>query len=337
MTKDLTTSQHERQSILNNRYALQQAESHLELGGAAYQGDTVFTKQQVVEIFNISDATVERYLSTHGDELKTNGYFVLRGQKLQEFKKLYFGTLMNEGTKTTVLGFFPFRAVLNLAMLITESTQAKMIRSRLLDIVLDVMIDRAGGHTKYINQRDDEYLVASFQEENYRKIFTEALDKYVEGNKWKYARFTNLIYQSIFQENAADYRKVLKLANKAKIRETMYSEMLTLIASYESGVAHELEKKSNTLGRKLTNKEAESMFSGFGQHPLFKPLIMDARTKMASRDLCFRDALHNKLEKYIQSVPEADFDRFLGETSKSLEKRLSDPETLAVFKRLKDR
>jgi hypothetical protein len=58
---------------------------------------------------------------------------------------------------------------------------------------------------------------------------------------------------------------------------------------------------------------------------------------MASRDLCFREALHDKLEKYIQSVPEADFDRFLGETSKSLEKRLSDPETLAVFKRLKDR
>ncbi|CAM5214079.1 hypothetical protein OURE66S_04261 [Oligella ureolytica] len=57
---------------------------------------------------------------------------------------------------------------------------------------------------------------------------------------------------------------------------------------------------------------------------------------MASRDLCFRDALHHKLESYIQSVPEADFERFLGEKSKSLQEQLSDPETLAVFKRLKD-
>ena len=58
---------------------------------------------------------------------------------------------------------------------------------------------------------------------------------------------------------------------------------------------------------------------------------------MASRDLCFRDALHEKLEAYIKSVPEADFERFLGEKSKSLEDQLSDPETLEVFKRLKDR
>ena len=84
-------------------------------------------------------------------------------------------------------------------------------------------------------------------------------------------------------------------------------------------------------------QEGAALFGQFESHPLFKPFIVDARTKMASRDLGFRDALHHKLEAYIQSVPEADFDRFLGETSKSLEDRLSDPATLAVFKRLKDR
>jgi hypothetical protein len=36
-------------------------------------------------------------------------------------------------------------------------------------------------------------------------------------------------------------------------------------------------------------------------------------------------------------VPEVDFERFLGEKSRSLEEQLSDPETLAVLKRLKDR
>lgn len=334
---DLTTSQHQRQNILNNRYALHAAEQHLGLGGVIYVNETVFTKQQVTELFDISDATVERYISSHGDELKASGYQLLKGKNLNDFKSLAFGTLMDEGTKIRVLGVFSFRAVLNLAMLLTESERAKAIRSRLLDIVMDVLAERTGGHTKYINQRDDRYLTAAFQEQSYRRLFTDALDSWVVDSQWKYVRFTNLIYQSIFKENAADYRKVLKLAAKENIRETMYSEVLTLIASYESGIAHELEKASTAKGQKLTMQEVEALFAQFESHPLFKPLILEARTKMASRDLGFRDALHHKLEAYIQSVPEADFDRFLGETSKSLEDRLSDPATLAVFKRLKDR
>lgn len=334
---DLATSQHQRQNILNNRFALQAAEQHLALGGLAYDGQTVFTKQQVTALFEISDATVERYIATYSNELRGNGYEVLKGKKLQAFKQLVGATLIDEGTKTSVLAIFSFRAVLNMAMLLTESERARAVRTRLLDIVMDVLAERSGGHTKYINQRDDRYLTAAFQEESYRKQFTDALDRFVDGNQWKYSRFTNLIYQSIFQENATEYRKVLKLAAHDSIRETMYAEVLNLIASYESGIAHELEQEYNKLGRKLTSREGEALFAQFEKHPLFRPLILDARTKMASRDLGFRDALHHKLEAYIQSVPAADFERFMGETSKALEQRLSDPETLAVFKRLKDR
>lgn len=337
MAKNLTESSHDRQNILNNRYALKQAEKRMEPGGTFYDGELVFTKQQVMTLFEIGDATIERYLASHDDELKSNGYQVLRGNKLRKFKDLAFGTLINEGTKTSVLGIFSFRAVLNLGMLLTESEPARMLRSHLLDIVLDVMAEKVGGHTKYINQRDENFLLASFQEDNYRQLFTDALDDYIEGNKWKYGIFTNLIYQSVFKENATEYKKILKLAKKDKIRETMYSEVLTLIASFESGIAHEFKLASHKKGAKLTQKEAKELISGFENHPLFRPLITDARTKMASRDLCFRDALHEKLEAYIQAVPEADFEKFLGEKSRSLEEQLSDPETLAVFKRLKDR
>lgn len=334
---DLTTAQLQRQNILNNRYALQAAEQHLQLGGVTFKGQTVFTKQQVMALFEVSDATVERYISNHGDELKGNGYQLLKGKSLKEFKDLVDVSLINEGNKAPLLGVFSFRAVLNLAMLLTESERAKAVRSRLLDIVMDVLAERTGGHTKYINQRDEHYLMASFQEESYRKQFTDALDHFVVEHQWKYVRFTNLIYQCIFRENATEYCKVLKLAAKESIRETMYSEVLTLIASFEAGIAHELEQEFKRLERKLSMQEVEALFGRFESHPLFKPLILDVRTKMASRDLGFRDALHHKLEAYIQSVPEADFDRFLGETSKSLEDRLSDPATLAVFKRLKDR
>ena len=337
MAKNLTQSRHDRQNILNNPYALQQAERHLDLGGTAFQGETVFTKQQVMALFEVSERTIERHLANQGEELKSNGYQLLKGKKLREFKACAHGTDIHDGTKTSVLGVFSFRAVLNLGMLLTDSEPARLLRARVLDIVLDVITQRAGGHTKFINQRDANYLLAAFQGENYRKQFTDALDQYVQGNQWKYARFTNLIYQSIFQENATEYKKILNLAAKDKIRDTMYSEVLTLIASFESGIAHELKKAFDTKGEKLTQKEAENLFAGFEQHPLFRPLILDARTKMASRDLCFRDALHEKLKAYINAVPEADFEQFLGEKSKSLEEQLSDPETLAVFKRLKDR
>lgn len=337
MAKDLTESSYDRQNILNNRYALQQAEQHLALGGVTFEGETVFTKAQVMALYEVADRTIERYLASHADELKSNGYQVLKGKKLKKFKELLAGTDINDGTKTTALGLFSFRAVLNIGMLLTESEPARLLRSRLLDIVLDVMAERAGGHTKFINQRDENYLVSALQEENYRRQFTEALDRFVEGNHWKFARFTSLIYQSIFHENATEYKKVLKLAGKDKLRETLYSEVLNLIASYESGIAHELEQASIERGRKLTQKEAESLFASFEKHPLFKPFILDARTKMASRDSCFRDVLHEKLEAYIQSVPEADFERFLGEKSRSLEEQLSDPETRAVLQRLKDR
>jgi hypothetical protein len=67
------------------------------------------------------------------------------------------------------------------------------------------------------------------------------------------------------------------------------------------------------------------------QNPYLQPIIEDARIKMASRDLGFRDALHQKLEAYIQSVPESDFEKFLGEASRSLKEQLSDPSLLAVF------
>ena len=109
--------------------------------------------------------------------------------------------------------------------------------------------------------------------------------------------------------------------------------LLEIITELDLVMKEEFER----LGRKLTTKELDELINIASNSPYLLPHINDARAKMASRDLCFRDALHQKLENYIQSVPEGDFDKFLGETSKSLEERLSDPETLAVLKALEER
>ncbi|MBD2328487.1 DNA-binding protein [Alkalinema sp. FACHB-956] len=337
MDKDLTSSPLERQNILNNRYALEKLQEHLGLGGTFYDGEWLFTKHQLVEIFGVSGSTIEKYLASHNAELSANGYIVLRGSKLRAFKALIGGTVIDYGTKTSILGVFNFRAMLNLAMVLVESDRARVIRSRILDIVLDVMAERVGGHTKYINQRDCDYLPAAYQEFNYRKEFTNALGDYVEMGKAKYGIYTNKVYQIVFREKAQEYRQILKLSNRENPRDTMYTEVLKAIASVENGLAAEIKAAAERLNRKLRPPEVDNICDEADNNPFLKPIIEDARIKMASRDLGFRDALHHQLEAYIQSVPESDFERFLGEASRSLEEQLSDPEILAVFKRLKDR
>lgn len=337
MAADLTTSPKDRQNVLNNRYALEHAERHLSLGGISYQGETVFTKQQLIDLFDVSEATIERYISTHADELKANGYRLIKGKNLKDFKELAYGPLISEGTKTSILGLFSFRALLNFAMLLTESEQARIIRSRVLDIVIDVMAERSGGHTKFINQRDQDYLPAAYQEYSYRAEYTKALDSYLEMGPLKFGLYTNKIYQAIFHENASEYKNILKLAEKDSMRETLYAEVLRAIASFENGLASQMKDFYDEHCRKLKPAELDQLIKQAQKSPYLKPILDEARTKMASRDLCFRDALHEKLEAYVQSVPEADFERFLGETSKSLEDRLVDPDMLAVFKRLKER
>lgn len=337
MTKDLTSSTINRQNILNNHYALEKVELHLALGGITWKNERIFTKIKVAQLLEVDIRTIERYLEHNNEELVKNGYKVLKGNEFKEFKDYVSDINVGDMLKTPTLGVFTFRAVLNLAMLITESKKAKAIRSKILDIVIDVVAQKSGGHTKYINQREDGYLPASYKEYSYRQEFTNALDHYLDMGKYKYAKYTNKIYTIIFLENATEYKKILDLKQKDSLRDTLYSEILNVIASIENGLAEDMKKEYERLGRKLTPKELSVLVENIANNPYLKPVIEDARVKMASRDLCFRDALHDKLENYIQSVPQSDFDKFLGETSKSLEERLSDPETLAVLKRLKDR
>ncbi|MGL4607480.1 MAG: hypothetical protein ACRCU3_08460 [Eubacteriaceae bacterium] len=81
------------------------------------------------------------------------------------------------------------------------------MRQLVLDIVIDFINQKTKIGTKYINQRDKNFIFSSIQEENYRRQFTDALKDYVEDSKYKYATFTDLIYVSIFKESAKEYKK----------------------------------------------------------------------------------------------------------------------------------
>ncbi len=240
-------------------------------------------------------------------------------------------------SKSPQLSIFTYKAFLNIGMLLTGTEQAQKLRSAILDIVIDVLNKKLGGHTKFVNQREEEFLPSAIREYNYRKEFTTALDQFVVDNKFKFGQLTDKIYKSIFKENTKEYRQILKLNEKDNVRSTMYSEVLGLIAGYENVYANLLKVESELSGRKLTRSEANLLFTRYENmtEATLTPLREKARSLMASRDLVFRDALQAKLKDYINAVSSEDYDKFLNERSMDLEKRLE--ENKDVFNRLKDR
>ena len=337
MSKDLTTSQIDRQNILNNDVALQEIQKAVNIKCIVWNGRLYLTKDMVATFFDVAVRTIERYISKYGEELERNGYTVLKGKTLQEFLRVYvnnFATDINVGHKIRALSIFDFRAFLNMAMLLVESETASELRRIILDIVIDTINQKAGGGTKYINQRDQDFIGAFLQEENYRREFTDALRDYVDMGNAKYGLYTDKIYQSIFKEKAKEYRHVLKLSEKERIRDTFYSEILTLISSYECGLASMIKDQSEQLGRKLNNWELTDLFEGFERLPMWKPLIISARTKMASRDMALRDAFHYQLKEYIKPLEKSEYDRFLGAVGEELERLMAENQD--VLKRLKE-
>lgn len=337
MAKDLTNSRLDRQNILNNEIAISEIQTKSGIDGILWNGKVFVTREMTASFFEVDMRTISRYLEQNGEELTENGYEVLRGRKLKSFLDAAknSGRDINVPTKTTVLGVFDFRAFLNMAMLLAESERARALRQLILDIVIDLINRKTGGGTKYINQRDKDFIFSSLQEDNYRRQFTDALKKYVEENRYKYAHFTDLIYVSIFKEKAREYKKILDLKASDKVRDTFYSEILDIIAAYESGLADAIEREYERIGHVLTQQETEELFKKFENMALWKPLIKRGRVKMASRDMALRDAFHYQLSEYIQPLDKDEYQKFLGVAGDELDKLMQ--ENKEVLRRLKER
>ena len=290
MAQDLTNSSIQRQNILNNPFSMAEVEKAAGIRGIPFEGRSVLLKEQVVQFFGVSARTVENYLSQHEAELARNGYEVVRASRLKSLKKVIQDedvTEINFGNinKSPQLGIFDFRAFLNLSMLMVESERAKLLRKLILDIAIDTINARSGGGTKYINQRDEEFIGAWYPQEVYRKRFTDALRDFIDLGNFKYPLYTNRVYVSIFKENADEYRKILKLNSTDKLRDTLYAEVLDLIASYEYGFAETLRAKSTALGRKLYSSEVDQIFVNFESLPHCSEMNLSASWALRAKSL----------------------------------------------------
>lgn len=332
--KDLTISNIERQNILNNRFAIEHIQKTLDITGMMFDGEYRFTKKMVADFYEVEERTIERYIEKYGSELSANGYFLCKGKRLKDLK-LQFAPVINVGSKTTQLGLFNFRSFLNIGMLLAESEKAKALRSAILDIVIATINEKTGGGTKYINRRDVNYIPAAITEENYRKNLTSAMNQCVAGHKtYKYFQVTDYIYEAVFKENAKEYRNVLSLDSKDNVRHTLYAEVLLVISSFENGVGATIQQRfKENGGRLLSMEEVKAIVNDLAEHPMQKPYLNDARTKMASRDYSFRDAYHGNIAEYLKAVTPEEFERFIGNKSIDFDNILADNKD--VLKRLK--
>lgn len=337
MAKDLTVSRIDRQNILNNELAMDEIQVKSGLEGVLWDDKVYVTREMTANFFEVDIRTISRYIEQNSEELSANGYEILKGKRLKSFMEAVkaSGKDINVPTKTTVLGVFDFRAFLNMAMLLAESEKARALRQLMLDIVIDLINRKTGGGTKYINQRDKDFVYSSLQEDNYRRQFTDALKMYVVEDRFKYAHFTDMIYVSIFKERAKEYKKILDLKATDKVRDTFYSEILDIIAAYESGLADAIKTEYENKGHILSIRETEDLFHSFENMALWKPLIQRGRVKMASRDMALRDAFHYQLSEYIQPLDSDEYQKFLGAAGDELERLMQ--ENQEVLRRLKER
>lgn len=124
MAKDLTVSRLDRQNILNNELAIEELQKTVELKAVLWNEKYYLTKEMLASYFDVDVRTVERYISSFADELKTNGYELLKGKNLQAFIEAYdatFATDINVGHKIRSVSVFKIRAFLIMTMLLLKA------------------------------------------------------------------------------------------------------------------------------------------------------------------------------------------------------------------------
>ena len=124
MDKNLTNSAVVRQNVLNNTFAVEEIQKAVGVRGVMFERSYRFVKKQLADFYGVTERTIENCLEKNDKELLRNGYEVLKGKRLIDFKLAAMGADVPEmdfGNKTPQLGVFDFRAFLNVGMLLTDS------------------------------------------------------------------------------------------------------------------------------------------------------------------------------------------------------------------------
>jgi hypothetical protein len=107
--KDLTNTSITRQNILNNQFAVTEIQNAVGIKGIMFENEYKFIFKQITDFFEVTERTIRDCIAKNEKELSKNGYEVLVGKRLIDFKLVWqhkFGSETDFTTKTTVLGIF---------------------------------------------------------------------------------------------------------------------------------------------------------------------------------------------------------------------------------------
>ena len=173
-----------------------------------------------------------------------------------------------------------------------------------------------------------------------------------EKAKWLRARILDIVIATINEKTGGGTKYINRRDREylpAAIQEENYHKNLTeavnkyvdghktylrVVSSFENGVAFEITRQAKERGV-LTVAEVSEICKQMAEHPLQAPYVYDARQKMASRDLAFRDVFHGNIAEYLKAVTPEEFDKFIGSKSLDFDAIMALPENQEVLKVLK--
>jgi len=161
-----------------------------------------------------------------------------------------------------------------------------------------------------INQLTTQFFETREETKNYRKDFTDCIQRFVSVKN--YGAYTDMLYNFLFLEKAREYRKLLELAKKDFTRNYMYEEILLIIGAFEAGLAGEIEKLYNKLGRMLVKAEFVEKFYEFASQKNWTVYQKRARSIMATYDEELRSIKHPKLIDYKKEFSQEDIQKLIG-------------------------
>ena len=115
-------------------------------------GDTEFaTTEMVAEYYGVGKEAIQSLIKDHREELNTNGFKLHKRSEILNV----LGEHLEINIPNRGLNLFSKRAILNVGMLLTESSVAEEVRSRLLDVAQDAETETASIKT-IVGEIDEE-------------------------------------------------------------------------------------------------------------------------------------------------------------------------------------
>lgn len=189
--------------------------------------DTHATTEMVARFYEVGVEAVKGVAHRNREELTHNGYRVLRGDDLKQFKaELHAATLSDLDAQALFKGvrslaLFNRKAILNVGMLLTESSVAREVRAYLL----------SGEEMLTEEQRHKAWVRARLNGVEARKSFTATLRVVYELSEtstsfgiWA-ANFTKMMTKAALKLDEAGF-KALKAQGGGNAREAMTAEQL---------------------------------------------------------------------------------------------------------------